>query len=140
MSSADDLIKTLGLQPHPEGGYYAETFRDDDGTGARGSCTAIYYLLKAGEKSRWHKVDAVEIWHWYAGAPLNLFLSEDGKTQETVLLGNDIAQGQRPQGIVPKDVWQAAQSCGDWTLVGCTVAPAFEFDGFVMAEPGWEPK
>ncbi|WP_417819932.1 cupin domain-containing protein [Terasakiella sp.] len=138
MSEAERIISQLGLQPHPEGGYYVETFRDGDG-GERGSCTAIYYLLKAGEKSHWHRVDAVEIWHWYAGAPLNLFISQDEKKVDTVVLGPDILKGERPQGVVPKDAWQAAQSTGDWTLVGCTVSPAFQFEGFEMAPPKWKP-
>lgn len=138
MSEAERIISQLGLQPHPEGGYYVETFRDGEG-GERGSCTAIYYLLKAGEKSHWHRVDAVEIWHWYAGAPLNLFISQDEKKVDTVVLGPDILKGERPQGVVPKDAWQAAQSIGDWTLVGCTVSPAFQFEGFEMAPPKWKP-
>ncbi|WP_417832024.1 cupin domain-containing protein [Terasakiella sp.] len=138
MSEAERIISQLGLQPHPEGGYYVETFRDGEG-GERGSCTAIYYLLKAGEKSHWHRVDAVEIWHWYAGAPLNLFISQDEKKVDTVVLGPDILKGERPQGVVPKDAWQAAQSTGDWTLVGCTVSPAFQFEGFEMAPPKWKP-
>ncbi|WP_419799089.1 MAG: cupin domain-containing protein [Terasakiella sp.] len=138
MSEADRIITQLGLQPHPEGGYYVETFRDDQG-GERGSCTAIYYLLKAGERSHWHRVDAVEIWHWYAGAPLKLFISLDEKKVDTVVLGSDIFKGERPQGVVPKDAWQAAQSMGEWTLVGCTVSPAFQFEGFEMAAPTWQP-
>lgn len=138
MSEAERIISQLGLHPHPEGGYYVETFRDGEG-GERGSCTAIYYLLKAGEKSHWHRVDAVEIWHWYAGAPLNLFISQDEKKVDTVVLGPDILKGERPQGVVPKDAWQAAQSMGDWTLVGCTVSPAFQFEGFEMAPPKWKP-
>ncbi len=138
MNEADHIIAKLGLQPHPEGGYYVETFRDDEG-GERGSCTAIYYLLKAGEKSHWHRVDAVEIWHWYAGAPLHLFISQDEKKVDTVVLGSDILKGERPQGVVPKDAWQAAQSMGEWTLVGCTVSPAFQFEGFEMAPPVWKP-
>lgn len=136
--SGDEIIKKLGLIAHPEGGYYKETFRDDDDV--RGSCTAIYYLLKAGEKSHWHRVDAVEIWHWYAGAPLELLISFDEKNIETIRLGADIFKGEQPQGVVPKYVWQAAQSTGDWTLVGCTVSPAFEFSGFEMAPAGWAPK
>ncbi len=136
--NADDIIKKLDLQPHPEGGYYRETFRDE--TEARGACTAIYYLLKAGEKSHWHRVDAVEIWHWYAGAPLELYLSNDEKKVETLRLGNNIFEGELPQGVVEKDVWQSARSLGDWTLVGCTVSPAFQFEGFEMAPPEWEPK
>jgi len=138
MSEAERIISQLGLQPHPEGGYYVETFRDGEG-GERGSCTAIYYLLKAGEKSHWHRVDAVEIWHWYAGAPLNLFISQEEKKVDTVVLGPDILKGERPQGVVPKDAWQAAQSTGEWTLVGCTVSPAFQFEGFEMAPPKWKP-
>lgn len=134
--NADDVIQKLGLKPHPEGGYYRETYRDDEGE--RGSCTAIYYLLKAGEKSHWHRVDAVEIWHWYAGAALELFISLDEKSVETHRLGANIFNNEEPQGIVPKDAWQSARSLGDWTLVGCTVSPAFQFEGFEMAPPDWD--
>ena len=137
---ADAVIHALGLKPHPEGGHYAETWRAPAPQGARGSGTAIYYLLKAGEISAWHRVDATEIWHWYAGASLTLGISEDGSPTHTNLLGPDIASGQRPQAIVPPHAWQAAQSTGAWTLVGCTVSPAFEFVGFEMAPPGWQPK
>ncbi len=136
---SDAIIRTLGLRPHPEGGYYAETWRDAGPGGARGSGTAIYYLLKAGEISAWHRVDAAEIWHYYAGAPLRLTLSDDGQATRDVMLGPDIAAGQRPQAIVPPHGWQMAQSTGDWTLVGCTVSPAFEFTGFEMAPPDWAP-
>jgi predicted cupin superfamily sugar epimerase len=139
MSDADDLIKILGMSPHPEGGYFVETYREGDGK-TRGACAAIYYLLKAGEQSHWHRVDAVEIWHWYAGAPLELCLSLDEKKVDNYVLGPHIIQGERPQVIVEKDVWQSAKSTGDWTLVGCTVSPAFEFDGFEMAAPDWQPK
>lgn len=138
MSSAADIIAALGLQPHPEGGHYRETFRDQAG-GPRGHSTAIYYLLQAGERSHWHRVDAVEIWHHHAGAPLALSLSADGGSVETLRLGPDILAGERPQGIVPTGVWQAAESLGAWTLVGCTVAPGFDFAGFEMAPPGWQP-
>ncbi|NVJ92154.1 MAG: cupin domain-containing protein [Methylocystaceae bacterium] len=137
---AEEIITKLALQPHPEGGFYKETFRDDAGDGARGSCTAIYYLLKAGEKSHWHRVDGVEIWHWYAGAALELYMSADEKNVETICLGPNVFEGQQPQAVVPKDVWQAACSTGDWTLVGCTVSPAFQFEGFEMAAPDWQPK
>jgi uncharacterized protein len=137
---AEEIIAKLALQPHPEGGFYKETFRDDAGDGGRGSCTAIYYLLKAGEKSHWHRVDGVEIWHWYAGAALELYMSADEKKVETICLGPDIFEDQQPQAVVPKDVWQAACSTGDWTLVGCTVSPAFQFEGFEMAAPDWQPK
>ncbi|MBD8891609.1 cupin domain-containing protein [Labrenzia suaedae] len=128
------------MQPHPEGGYYAETFRDEktDGNG-RAASTAIYFLLTEGELSRWHKVDAVETWHWYVGSPLELSISPDGESKEIIRLGPDILNGERPQGIVPRDGWQQARSLGAWTLVGCTVAPGFQFEGFEMAPEGWEP-
>ncbi|MGV3634868.1 MAG: cupin domain-containing protein [Pseudorhodoplanes sp.] len=138
-STAADIIRLLGLQPHPEGGHYRETFRDSrtDRTG-RAHSTAIYFLLARGERSHWHRVDAVEAWHWHAGAPLRLEIHE-GKTRTSVMLGPDLAAGQRPQGIVPMNAWQAAESLGDWTLVGCTVAPGFEFSGFELAPKGWSP-
>lgn len=136
--TAEDIIAELGMQPHPEGGYYVETFRDVEGQ--RGSCTAIYFLLTQGQRSHWHRVDAVEIWHWYAGAPLELFVSEDEKRVDTVLLGPNILNKERPQAVVPKDAWQAAATTGEWTLVGCTVSPAFEFAGFELAPVGWAPE
>lgn len=133
-----DIIETLGMQRHPEGGWYVETFRDGNG-GARGHSTAIYYLLEAGERSHWHRVrDAAEVWHYYAGDPLLLRIS-DGQTTETVTLGADLAKGQRPQAVVPADAWQAAEPLGRFTLVGCTVAPGFDFASFEMAAPDWEP-
>jgi predicted cupin superfamily sugar epimerase len=136
----DDLIHRLGLQPHPEGGHYIETYRAAPAEGGgRGATTAIYFLLRAGERSHWHRVDAVEIWHWYAGAPLELSISTDGHTTETVMLGAGFARGERPQAVVPPHAWQAAQSAGAWTLVGCTVSPAFEFSGFTLAPAGWTP-
>jgi len=138
-TDADAIIEALGLKPHPEGGFYAETWRDPAPEGQRGSGTAIYYLLRAGEISAWHRVDATEIWHWYAGAPLKLRLSDDGIASREIMLGPDIAAGQRPQGTVPPHGWQSAQSTGGWTLVGCTVSPAFDFAGFELAPPGWEP-
>jgi len=138
-SGSDTIIGALGLQPHPEGGFYAETWRDPAPEGGRGSSTAIYYLLRAGEVSAWHRVDAAEIWHWYAGAPLKLRLSDDGRELREIALGPDVAAGERPQAIVPPHGWQSAESTGAWTLVGCTVSPAFEFSGFEMAPPGWEP-
>lgn len=138
--TADAIIRSLGLLPHPEGGHFRETFRDSRNIAGRSASTAILYLLKSGEISRWHRVDAVEIWHWYAGAPLELGLSADGLAQETRVLGNALAAGQSPQVIVPAGCWQMARSRGEFTLVGCTVAPGFEFSGFEMAEPGWEPR
>jgi uncharacterized protein len=136
--TAEEIIATLGMQRHPEGGWFAETFRDGTGEG-RAASTAIYYLLQAGDRSHWHRVrDAAEVWHFYAGDPLLLRLS-DGKTIEEVRLGAGIAAGERPQAVVPADVWQSAEPLGAFTLVGCTVAPGFEFSSFEMAEPGWEP-
>ena len=134
-----DIIATLGMLRHPEGGHYVETWRHIPDPGGRGAGTAIYYLLQAGERSHWHRVDAAEIWHWYAGAPLALSLSADGIAVKTVMLGNDVLADARPQIVVPAGAWQSAVSAGAWTLVGCTVSPAFEFSGFEMAPPGWAP-
>lgn len=137
--TAEEIIRLLELQPHPEGGHFRETYRDVAGDGGRGASTAIYYLLKAGEQSHWHRVDAAETWHWYAGAPLVLSISPNGHDVSAHHLGTSFATGQRPQIVVPKGAWQAATSLGAWTLVGCTVAPAFEFAGFEMAPPDWRP-
>jgi uncharacterized protein len=137
--TADDVIRLLGLEPHPEGGHYRETFRDAaTGGSSRAASTAIYFLLRAGEVSRWHRVDAVEVWHWHAGAPLLLSLAE-AENRRDIRVGIDLAAGERPQAVVPAHAWQQAQSLGAWTLVGCTVAPGFDFAGFEMAPPGWEP-
>ncbi|KKC39676.1 cupin [Devosia epidermidihirudinis] len=136
--SAQDVIYTLGLQRHPEGGWYARTFEDEQVSDSRAQSTAIYYLLQAGETSQWHRVDAVEVWHWYAGAPLDLSFS-DGKSVNVHRLGKDIELGERPQVVAPRLIWQSAVSLGEWTLVGCTVSPGFEFAGFELAPKGWEP-
>jgi uncharacterized protein len=137
---ADAIIEALGLEPHPEGGWYAETWREAPRPGReRGASSAIYYLLRAGEESRWHRVDAMEVWHFYAGDPLELRLSENGRAVDARTLGADLGNGERPQIVVPAGCWQAARSLGAWTLVGCTVAPAFEFSGFELAPEGWEP-
>ena len=136
MLSADDVISRLGLKPHPEGGWYAETFRDDQGANGRPASTAIYYLLTAGQVSAWHRVtDAVEVWHHYAGAPLRLSLAalEEGKV-EVHLLGPDLEAGQKPQAICPRGMWQSAVTLGAWTLCGCTVAPGFQFESFELAK------
>ena len=141
--TAGEVIARLGLARHPEGGWFRETFRDPapaGGAGGRDASTAIYYLLERGERSAWHRVtDAAEVWHYYAGAPLDLTLSADGKTTERHRLGPDLGAGERPQIVVPAGVWQAAESLGDWTLIGCTVAPGFEFASFELAPDGWEP-
>jgi predicted cupin superfamily sugar epimerase len=138
--TADDVIRLLELKPHPEGGHYRETFRDARMIeGDRAASTAIYFLLRRGERSHWHRVDATETWHWYAGAPLELHIS-DGAGTTHVRLGFDLALGERPQAVVPAQAWQAAESLGDWTLCGCTVAPGFEFSGFELAPKDWAPK
>ena len=140
MAKADEIIAQLGLMPHPEGGFFRETFRDEAEIAGRSCSTLIYFLLRAGERSHWHTVDAVETWHFYAGAPLNLHLADpDGSKARTMVLGVDLAAGQKPQAVVPKGHWQAAETLGDYTLVGCTVAPGFTFDGFVLAPKGWSP-
>jgi predicted cupin superfamily sugar epimerase len=138
--TSEDVIAALGLSAHPEGGWFRETYRHAAAAGGRGAGTAIYYLLRAGERSAWHRVkDADEIWHWYAGAPLALEIAEDGAPARSVVLGPSVTEGERPQRLVPTNAWQAARSLGDWTLVGCTVTPAFEFASFEMAPAGWEP-
>lgn len=134
---ADDIIAALGLEPHPEGGYFRETFRDGN-EGGRDHSTAIYFLLKEGQHSHWHRVDAAEVWHHYAGGPLELSIAEDGAVTEHIL-GTDLAAGERPQVVVPKRAWQSARPLGEYTLAGCTVAPGFDFAGFEMAPPDWEP-
>ncbi len=138
---AEEVIRLLGLLPHPEGGAYRETFRSPAPEGERGASTAIYYLLEAGKPSTWHRVDADEVWHHYAGAPLEVTLAE-GAGRSVLRLGRDLAAGERPQAVVPASVWQSARclgGAGEWTLVGCTVAPAFQFSSFELAPEGWEP-
>jgi predicted cupin superfamily sugar epimerase len=137
--SAADIIARLELKPHPEGGHFRETFRDPgvDACG-RSFSTAIYFLLARGERSHWHRIDAVEIWHFYAGQTLTLQIA-DNNGQRTIKLGTELAAGEVPQAIVPSGAWQAAESTGDWTLVGCTVAPGFEFAKFELAPKGWKP-
>jgi predicted cupin superfamily sugar epimerase/RimJ/RimL family protein N-acetyltransferase len=136
---AQPIIDALGLRPHPEGGWYGETWRDAPANGGRGVGTAIHYLLRSGERSHWHRVDAAEVWLWHAGAPLALGIAEVGGAATTINLGADLPAGQRPQALVPAGAWQAAQSLGAWSLVSCVVAPAFDFAGFEMAPPGWQP-
>lgn len=138
--SAREVVRLLDLKPHPEGGYFRETFRDaaTDGKG-RAASTLIYYLLDVGDVSEWHRCDAAEVWHWYAGAPLVLTVSPNGHDAQAQHLGQDLVAGHRPQFVVPAGWWQTATSLGAWTLVGCTVAPGFDFSGFEMAPPGWRP-
>lgn len=138
--TAEQVIELLGMDKHREGGAFRETFRDAhvDHQG-RPRSTAIYYLLKEGERSHWHTVDASEVWHHYAGAPMTLAVSVDGVHVERITLGRDPANGARPQGVVPAGAWQSASPVGGWSLVGCTVAPGFSFDGFDLAPPDWAP-
>ena len=136
---ASDIVERLGMQPHPEGGMYAETWRAPAAAGERPVGTAIYFLLRVGERSHWHRVDASEIWHYYSGDPLELETSQDGRSSERRVLGPDLGAGEQPQLIVSPGEWQAARSLGEWTLVGCTVSPGFEFAGFELAAEGWAP-
>lgn len=140
---ARTIVETLGMRPHPEGGWYVETFRDtgnDTPAGGRGHSTAIYFLLERGQVSAWHRVrDAAEVWHHYAGAALRLTVCPEGGMPAPVIVGKDLPAGERPQAIVPANAWQTAESLGDWTLVGCTVAPGFDFASFELAPPGWRP-
>ena len=139
-ATAAEMIARLELKPHPEGGHYRETFRDTSADASGRSCsTAIYFLLTRGERSHWHRVDAVEVWHYYAGDALMLQIADE-RGQRSVKLGPDLVAGELPQAIVPAHAWQAAESSGDWTLVGCTVAPGFEFAKFELAEPDWFPR
>ena len=133
MMTVEAIVTALSLAPHPEGGYYRETFRDERRIQGRAASTAIYYLLAKGQRSHWHRVDASEIWHWYCGSPLSLSL-KFGERVETQRLGCNILEGERPQAIVPAGIWQSAETLGVWTLVGCTVAPGFEFSGFELAQ------
>jgi len=136
---ADEVIERLGLAPHPEGGWYRETWRAASEAGQRAGASLIHFLLKTGERSHWHRVDAAEAWLWHAGSPLTLWIaaSETGPARPH-LLGTELARGARPQVVVPADHWQAAATTGPWTLVSCMVSPAFSFDGFTLADPGFE--
>jgi predicted cupin superfamily sugar epimerase len=136
---AEEVISLLDLKPHPEGGFFRETFRDPLTVDGRAASTAIYYLLGVGDVSDWHRIDAVEVWHFYAGAPLELRISDEAGSTVSFVLGIDLGRGERPQAVVPANWWQTARSLGDWTLVGCTVAPGFEFSGFELARKDWSP-
>jgi uncharacterized protein len=138
--TAEAVIRALDLQPHPEGGAYRETWRDQPGDAGRGAGTAIHFLLRGEEISAWHRVDAAELWIWQAGAPIALTTSPDGSAAQHRHLGPDLAGGQSLQLLVPKNHWQTASCLGRWTLVCCVVAPAFRFEGFEMAPPGWQPE
>jgi uncharacterized protein len=139
VSSAEAIIARLGMEPHPEGGHFVETFRDRPAGGGRGALTCIHFLLRAGEVSHWHRIDAVEVWHFAAGEPLELALSADGRTARRHRLGPDVLAGARPHLVIPPGCWQSARPLGAWALASCIVAPAFEFAGFELAPPGWAP-
>ena len=138
-ATAAEIIARLDLKPHPEGGHYRETFRDTRLVDGRAASTAVLFLLARGERSHWHRIDAVEIWHYYAGAALKLSVV-DGVNERIIRLGGNIHADETPQVTVPARAWQAAESLGDWTLCGCTVAPGFSFEGFELAPPGWSPR
>lgn len=135
-----EIVRLLNMQPHPEGGHFAETFRAPSKNGARPASSAIYYLLQTDELSAWHRIDANEVWLWHAGGPLALTISPpDGKGAKAFQLGADLRAGQRPQIAVPAKHWQTAESLGAWTLVSCTVSPGFQAEGHEMAPPNWRP-
>ncbi len=133
------VVRALGLSPHPEGGHYRETWRDRPADRGRGAGTAILFLLAGDEVSHWHRVDAAELWIWQAGAPLVLGVSADGREVSAVTLGPSPSEDQNLQAVVPPGAWQSARSLGAWTLVTCAVSPAFQFEGFELAPPGWQP-
>lgn len=137
--TASQVIGLLNLEPHPEGGWYRQTFADRPDGNGRPLSTAIYYLLESGNRNAWHRVDAAELWHWYGGDPMRIESSHDGIHRTEALLGPDLISGERPQLVVPGGHWQRAQCLGDWSLIGCTVTPGFQFSRFELAEPGWEP-
>jgi len=141
--SVSAVRDALGLLPHPEGGHYRESWRDRPASGDRGAATLIFFLLAAGERSHWHRVDASELWLWQAGAPLRLGIATSDiaslVTRQQIRLGPDLAGGESLQSVVPASAWQEAESLGAWSLVGCIVAPAFEFAGFELAPVGWSP-
>ncbi|MDE2462195.1 MAG: cupin domain-containing protein [Alphaproteobacteria bacterium] len=139
MSEADALIRTLELSPHPEGGWYRESFRDRSNAAGRAHGTAIYFLLKAGEMSRWHRIDAVEIWHFYRGSPLEVGIAREGLSPIYYRLGPQVEAGHVPQLVVPARAWQCARPLGAYGLVGCTVAPGFEFAHFELAPKDFQP-
>jgi predicted cupin superfamily sugar epimerase len=139
VSDVDGIIATLDMAPHPEGGHFVETWRGPDRGDGRAVATAIYFLLRRGERSHWHRVDADEVWLHHAGAPLRLSVAVPGSLRAEHLLGPDLAAGQRPQAVVPSSAWQAAETIGGYSLVSCVVAPGFDFAGFELAAPHWTP-
>ena len=139
-SAAEFLIRELNLRPHPEGGLFREVFRDVRGGDGRARSSAIYYLLRAGEVAHWHRIDVCEVWHWYGGSPLALSIAPSRGAPVRHILGGNIASGERPQIVVPERAWQSAETLGDYTLAGCTVAPGFDFHAFELAPAGFAPE
>jgi predicted cupin superfamily sugar epimerase len=142
--TAEAMIATLNLAPHPEGGWYRETWRAPAEGGARAGGTAILFLLEAGQRSHWHRVDAAELWLWHAGSPLAVLVEQENGGSQEYALGGDVAGGYQPQCLVPASRWQSAEvrateARAGWALVSCVVVPGFEFDGFELAPPGWHP-
>lgn len=138
--AARQVIETLGLLPHPEGGWYRETWRKAAPEGARAGGTAIYFLLQAGQRSHWHRVDADELWLWHAGSPLDLLIAdENAKAIRTITLGGDVTRGYAPHSLVPANRWQSTEARSGWALVSCVVVPGFQFEGFELAPSGWSP-
>ncbi|MET3650262.1 cupin domain-containing protein [Phyllobacterium ifriqiyense] len=136
----ETIIESLSMQPHPEGGWYTETFRDTNEVAQSVHSTAIYFLLAEGQRSHWHRLtNATEVWHFYMGSPLELSLWQEGGAVSRVILGPDLESLQRPQVIIPRGMWQSAAPLGEFTLAGCTVAPGFSFSDFELAPPGWHP-
>ena len=136
--SPSQVIERLQLQPHPEGGWYRETWRAASETGARSAGSSIYYLLERHQRSHWHRIDASELWLYQAGGALRLRTAHDGQTIER-RLGPDLLDGDLLQAVVRPGEWQSADTEADWTMVCCVVAPAFEFTGFELAPEGWMP-
>jgi predicted cupin superfamily sugar epimerase len=136
---AREVIERLRLEPHPEGGWYRETWRAAETSAGRSAGSAILFLLVEGTASRWHRVDAEEVWAWHAGSPLALAVSDGTGEIEPFRLGMDAARGEVPQAVVPAGAWQSARALGPWALVSCVVVPGFTFEGFEMAPEGWRP-
>ncbi|MHA6719147.1 cupin domain-containing protein [Sphingomonas sp. RS6] len=141
MDEARRIIEQLGLAPHPEGGWYRETWRGASADGGRGVGTAILFLLEQGARSHWHRVDAEELWFWHAGSPIELRIAASGdeRAGDAIILGGDVTGGEAPQCRVPAHCWQSAEAPRGWALVSCAVVPAFDFAGFELAAPGWAP-
>ena len=137
--AAEAMIAALGLAPHPEGGWYRETWRAEAGEGERAGGTAILFLLEAGQRSHWHRVDAAELWLWHAGSPLAVLVEQENGAVQEYALGGDVADGYQPQCLVPASRWQSTEARAGWALVSCVVVPGFEFSGFELAAPGWAP-